>query len=228
MTIDFHAIRAAHPLREVVCIYAIRHEASGKTYVGQTHNLRRRMRDHLKRLRAGNHSNRHLQRAFLRYGEPAFSLTILEECQVDALTGREQAWIDTVPVSLRYNLAPVAGSTLGVKYSDASRKAMSEARKGRVIRYEPAESRRRSEALIERNKDPAFRALVSSKLKGRKQSEGQIAKLSATRKGRKLSEAHKRAIGEAAKRKRSPETRANMAKAARAAWSKRKAGIIND
>ena len=110
-------------------IYAITHAEAWRRYVGQAVDLKRRKRDHFKALRAGNHGNRYLQNAFDKYGQAAFSFAVLELCDVERLVEREQAWMDAS--ACLYNLAPVAGSTRGVKYSTEARAKISAATRGR-------------------------------------------------------------------------------------------------
>lgn len=64
-------------------IYCITNTVNGKRYVGSAHDLRGRWRHHLWSLRGGCHHNPHLQHAFLKYGELAFSLSVLEDGIID-------------------------------------------------------------------------------------------------------------------------------------------------
>ena len=74
-------------------IYAITHQPSGKIYIGSSVNIERRWGDHRKRLRAGTHHSRHLQSAWNKYGEPAFTFDLLLECDVSKLHSIEQVAI---------------------------------------------------------------------------------------------------------------------------------------
>ena len=65
-----------------------------KFYVGKTLHQRRRRREHFKFLREGRHGNSHLQRAWLKYGESAFSFSVLQECPRTELLAAEQAHLD--------------------------------------------------------------------------------------------------------------------------------------
>ena len=77
-------------------IYAIENTLNGKCYIGQAQDIRARWHKHLLELRGSRHGNKHLQRAWTKYGEDAFRFVVLEECDVDALTEREKDWIDTL------------------------------------------------------------------------------------------------------------------------------------
>jgi group I intron endonuclease len=65
-----------------------------KFYVGKTFYRRRRKQEHFKLLREGRHGNGHLQRAWWKYGEAAFSFSILQECSRTELLAAEQAHLD--------------------------------------------------------------------------------------------------------------------------------------
>lgn len=74
-------------------IYEIKCLASGKVYIGQTVDLNRRLKDHLRCLRKGTHHNKYLQRAFDKYGEEYFTFSVLQNCTASELDACEQWWI---------------------------------------------------------------------------------------------------------------------------------------
>lgn len=74
-------------------IYGIENAESHKWYVGQAADICRRFNQHKTLLRNGKHKNRHLQNAWNKLGEGAFSFRILETCSVDELSDRERFWI---------------------------------------------------------------------------------------------------------------------------------------
>lgn len=118
-------------------IYKIRNLVDGKVYVGQAIRFEKRKSRHLWELRAGRHSNDHLQRAWLLQGEAQFLFEVLKD-DVDPLhlTREEQRFIDVYRASdpaFGYNKSPAAASNRGVKYSVASRLKMSIAQKGRTF-----------------------------------------------------------------------------------------------
>lgn len=88
-------------------IYAIFNKKSGKAYIGQTNNLKRRKNDHIRELRKGTHHNKYLQRAYNKDGENAFSFIILEKCPLEDLNCKEKKWIEqleTMDSHIGYNL----------------------------------------------------------------------------------------------------------------------------
>jgi group I intron endonuclease len=146
----------AHPTG----VYAIRNTVNGKRYVGSTtSSLRGRWRRHRRELNPGKHANRKLQRAWNKYGEAAFVFEVLETCEREDCVEREQRWMDTLRAAddcCGYNICPVAGNTLGVKFTP---KVLAKVREslGRM-HADPAVRAKMSEALKRTWDDPAGRA----------------------------------------------------------------------
>lgn|SRR5258708_2557122 len=114
-------------------IYKIICTPTGKIYIGSAINLRNRWNEHLKGLRHNAHGNSKLQRAWNKYGEEAFVFEVLELVLFpDLLTAREQYWFNKMqPFDEKgFNLARVAGSSLGRKYSQATLEKMSNSHRG--------------------------------------------------------------------------------------------------
>jgi hypothetical protein len=63
-----------------------------------------------------------MERALLKYGFSNFSLEILEYCNSKDLLKREQYYLNTLKPE--YNIAKIAGSTLGYKHSEESLRKM--------------------------------------------------------------------------------------------------------
>src|SRR2546429_9061448 len=113
-------------------IYAIVNLVNQHFYVGSAKNLSDRRRQHLRMLEAGKHGNPHLQYAYNMYGPDAFRFDILEHVEhVENLLAREQHYIDSLDP--QYNIARIAGSTLGRKATDEQRAKQGAARRGRII-----------------------------------------------------------------------------------------------
>ncbi len=123
-------------------VYGIVHMASGKMYVGSSVNMSNRCLHHLKYLNAHKHSNGRLQNAWNKYGEAAFVFVVIERCSREHLLKSEQYWIDKCG---SYNLAPKAGSVLGIKWSTRSRRKQA-LRASKYFR-DPENRRKQSERL---------------------------------------------------------------------------------
>jgi len=107
-------------------IYTIVNLENGKKYVGQAQKPEVRLNAHFNKLRKSMHPSTHLQAAFLKYGEAAFGCLVLEECEQEELTDREDFWI--FELGAEYNKRPAtAASNLGMVMSFESRKKQSEA-----------------------------------------------------------------------------------------------------
>ena len=75
-------------------IYIIENLINKKVYIGQSVDINTRWYGHIHSLEKGEHSNEHLQNSWNKYGSEAFVFSVLEECEEDKLTEREQYWID--------------------------------------------------------------------------------------------------------------------------------------
>lgn len=158
-----------------------------KFYIGSAKHIARRWIEHRRDLRANKHANPKLQCAWNAHGEAAFAFSVLELVeQRQDLIAREQVWIDqTQAAELGYNILPIAGSHLGRKASDETRKKQSLAHTGR--KHGP---------MSQEQKD-----LYSALYKGKKLSEETKKKMSESRKGRVFSEETRRKISESHKGK---------------------------
>lgn len=115
-------------------IYKIENSVTGKVYIGSAVNLLARKRCHFSSLKHGNHKNSKLQRSYDKHGKKAFGFDVLLYCDKDNLLMYEQIAIDAMdPVSNGYNIKPIAGSTVGHKHTDETRKKLKEAWIGRVL-----------------------------------------------------------------------------------------------
>lgn len=98
--------------------------------MGSSSNIRKRWNVHRRDLRLGIHPNRYLQRAYNKYGVDAFEYSMLAVLFTPEFKYREeQRLIDMLKPE--YNLAPVAGSALGVKLTAEARKKISESNRRR-------------------------------------------------------------------------------------------------
>lgn len=176
-------------------VYRIINAVNGKFYIGSTSkSFKQRWRDHRLLLRGNRHHNRHLQYAWNKYGEQAFTFSIVERCIPEQCLEREQWWINNdnpLDPSTGYNIAPNAGSNLGIRYSEQVKKNMSAAQRNRSPEW------RAKMSVIQKNRSPEWRAKLGAAHCGIRHSEEAKAKISASNSSRR------------------PEVRAKMSAAAR-------------
>jgi hypothetical protein len=95
-------------------VYCWTNKMNGKKYIGSSINLRRRIYDYysLKKLIK---SNVIISRALLKYSFENFQLEILEYCEPDLCTKREQYYFNLMNPT--YNILKIAYSLKGFKHS---------------------------------------------------------------------------------------------------------------
>ena len=137
----------------------------------------RRRATHLRQLKAGSHTNRHLQAAWNQYGEKAFVFVVVEEVPDDAnILEMENKWLaEHVGKEYCYNIgidatAPMLGvggeasPTWGYKHTPEALAVIAAASTGR---NQDAETIRRKTAhLIGKPKSAEVRAKISATLTG--------------------------------------------------------------
>jgi group I intron endonuclease len=115
-------------------IYRIENLIDWKEYYGSSVDIAKRWDDHRSALRHNKHYNPHLQRAWNKYGEAAFSFQIIEDLDGetdDYLLEREQWYLDNTQCldpQYGYNIArdaiaPMAGRKLTAEHKDKIRQA---------------------------------------------------------------------------------------------------------
>jgi group I intron endonuclease len=194
----------------MIGIYGIFNMATGKCYVGQAAKLESRLKAHFSLLERGKHHCTHLQRAFIKDGAANFTHVVLEHCNADAMTMREQYWMDYYRDRGLYNTAPAAGSPLGIKRSTETREKFAAANRGRKTTKETrdkmsAAHKGKQAGHVLTREDNANRA-------GCKLTVEHKAKVSASMMG------NKRRVGTVT----SPETRAKLSETTRRYWESRK------
>lgn len=162
-------------------IYCIRNTNNGKSYVGQSINIQKRIQSH----QSGRGGTGVLDKSIKKNGINAFVYEIYELCEPSNLDAREQHWIaslDSVSPN-GYNLTP-GGE--GGSSSKETRQKISQANKGRVPwnkgKETPPEIRRK-QSLAARNRSPeAQQAIAEANRKPR--SKEVLKRMSDSRKGR--------------------------------------------
>jgi group I intron endonuclease len=124
-------------------VYKIFNVVNGDFYIGSSAYLRKRFIRHRWELNKNHHVNAHLQNAWNKYGEQAFEFKIVLLCDTENQLYYEQVLLDGLKPT--YNISPKAGSCLGVKHSEETRRNMSKAHIG-IVQTEESK-RKKSEAL---------------------------------------------------------------------------------
>lgn len=75
-------------------IYVVKHVASGRVYVGSTHDLAERLKHHTSKLRRGTHHIEEMQAIWDAEGAGAFVWELVETAAQSELLACEQAWLD--------------------------------------------------------------------------------------------------------------------------------------
>lgn len=110
-------------------VYAIANLINGKVYVGSSVDLKRRENEHFNALKTGCHPIPYLQRSWEKYGPENFVFLVLETCMPEECFVREQGWLDDLePYRFEngYNRSPSAGSCLGFRHTKMTKQKMSE------------------------------------------------------------------------------------------------------
>ena len=179
-------------------IYRITCYYSGLSYIGSAVDIRVRWGAHRRALRRNRHHSIHLQNAWNKYGESAFEFLLIEIVEnKEELLSREQWWLDRLDTYKNgYNCTPLAGSHLGRKASDESRKKMSLAQLGK--KRSPEHCRRISEGRLGLKLSEATKAKISASHR----TPEAIARTSALHLGRKRPPETGKRISEAVKGKK--------------------------
>lgn len=144
-------------------IYQIRNIETNKCYIGSAKCFRIRFGQHRNKLRKSTHHSPHLQHAWNKHGAEKFTFEILEVCEQAMLIAREQFWIDHERPA--FNVCPTAGSSLGRKFSQATKDKIAAKAKGRKCQPRSQE----------------YRAKISAAQKGKQKSKEHLDALQAGR-----------------------------------------------
>ena len=103
-------------------------QIAGSVYYGSSLDIYSRKRNHLCKLRAGNHRNKRLQRCFDKYGESALSFNIVIVCDKDSVLDEEQKYLDeNIGNDNCLNFCRSASAPMsGIKFSNEHKKNMSD------------------------------------------------------------------------------------------------------
>jgi group I intron endonuclease len=191
-------------------IYKIE-DKQNRQYIGSAKNIRKRICSHFRMLKRNSHHSKKLQNVYNKYGADYLKVSVVEVCEVENLIKIEQHYIDELKPF--FNISPTAGSPLGTKRSEETKRRQSEIRIGKPIHNEEfkialskrnrnriwsEESKRKnSESKKGKKYDSSFGEKISKANKGRKLSEEHKKKIGQSNKGRKINEVTARAVAEA-------------------------------
>ena len=202
-------------------IYAIENLINGKIYIGSAANLSVRKSLHFGDLKKGKHHSIKLQRAYNKYGHDALAMRTLFECEKSELIFFEQRAIDAFEaVRCGYNVAPRAGSQLGLKHSELAIQKNREAHTGK----KHTEETKKKIGAIHKGRivSDETRKRQSDALTGRKMpspTEETRVKISKAHKGRKHTVEAVEAYRAAAFARATPEYRAAQAERTKVQWT---------
>lgn len=115
---------------EMCGVYKILNVNTGKFYIGSTGiSFSHRWSQHVRRLRNGNHFNRHLSASWEKHRESAFVFSIVEVTRPEWAVAYEQVFLDCWrpwDCKYGYNINTDAATSIGRKHTPEARKAISE------------------------------------------------------------------------------------------------------
>lgn len=113
-------------------IYKIENIINGKVYIGQSTNIEARWQHHIIYLNENIHRNPHLQNAWNKYGSKHFNFSVIEECEYDVMSDREQYWIDYYGGVESSNTYNARDAYIGGHLSESTRKKLSQSGLGKT------------------------------------------------------------------------------------------------
>ena len=182
-------------MEKISGVYQIINIVNSKCYVGSAVDVYHRWWQHKNNLNKRCHANRHLQSAWLKYGESNFKFEVLEKVQPKKLLVIEQKYMDayqSADHNKGYNINPKAENSLGVKRSEETKRKLSLLKKGIPTGRKPTEKMMKIIAACGKAKkgthmSDAQKQKISKAQKGKVVSEYTKIKMSAAQKGRVVS-----------------------------------------
>jgi group I intron endonuclease len=221
-------------------IYIIENLLNHKVYIGSAINLYHRRNCHFSSLEKGTHDNSHLQHSYFKYGKANFVFWVVEKVKDKTdLVKVEQYYLDLFQQNSFeiYNLCPTAGSLLGMKHSEETKKKIGNAVKGKGKGTFHSEETKKKISLANSGRYASHSEEVKREIGrkigmankgnqhtlGLKHTEETKRKMSSVRKGKPFSEEHKQKIREAnTGRRHSEETKKKIGEVhkGKIAWNK--------
>lgn len=149
--------------KNIRCVYRLTCVANGMSYIGQTNNLWRRLREHSNDLRKGEHSNKSLQKDYDNFGAEQFVFSIESKCEeCESLDIAEREFIEKYREDGKcYNV--FSGGLTGYSANSEFRDKMSKAHKGRKVSEKTRELKRQAAKRQWQNKEYRERMIESAK-----------------------------------------------------------------
>jgi group I intron endonuclease len=172
------------PYKHQICgIYKLVNKATNQCYVGQSQNIKKRIKEHFRQLRWNKHPNKHLQNAFNKYGEHNFFGEVEVECtdlaELDMLEEtflKQEAWFEEPTV---YNISDFAKAPMrGKAHSEEVRHRIRLGRRATTFDFKSLEYRATlSKAQMARyHGDPKFIAKLKFILENESMSYAERAR----------------------------------------------------
>ena len=169
-------------------VYQILNITNSHRYIGSSaKGVVGRLQSHYKSMNNGGGSNIILKRAVKKYGIDNFKFEILLYCDPENCILQEQMVMDKFKPE--YNICQIAGSTLGMKFSEESKRKISDALCGKKLSEE--HKRNIGDAHRGHTYNLGKKHSAETKRKIGDASRGRQSPML----GRKLSEEHKKKIG---------------------------------
>ena len=154
-------------------IYSITNIANGKKYIGQSVDVKSRIRNHKWALKHDCHINDHLQKSFNKYGEDCFVFEIICECSEENLDRFERFYIAQYNcIDPNYGYNSETGGNLNKHWSEQLREKMIDKRSGP------------NSGMWGKKHTEETKAIMREKALGRAMSEEAKAKSSISHKGK--------------------------------------------
>lgn len=114
-------------------IYKIANKVNDLIYIGSSIKcVKTRWSYHVKDLRANKHHSSRLQNHYNKYGEQSLNFELIEQINdTNSVIEREQFYIDTLKP--QFNMCPTAGNCSGRKFTEETKRKMSEIAKKRGL-----------------------------------------------------------------------------------------------
>ena len=125
-------------------IYLIRNKVNNKVYIGQSIDIKRRIKEHIRSAQPEKYSkkskrdsNTPIHRAMQKYGIDNFEIQILEKCSKEKLNEREIYWIqifNTTDNNIGYNLTTGGQNNFALKGEEHSQAKLTQSEVNEIIK----------------------------------------------------------------------------------------------